>query len=234
MPAGLPGSAPADNLLNPDEGVFVTLDPLSGPKGSPLDAKVIDYTTGTPEGWDATEHIPILVDNDEASGVSTGALSTGIGFSGQVIGLTPQLPTAPAALFAAGFNDNMIPGVQPTYAAPPPPGVISAHTANSIYMYLGGGRMIENTGTLAGDIGRPFIPDPYDAGICIAGAGEGVARDGGAGPAFTGFPIQSVTASGAVAEGAAIEAGILNVSGQAMTTGQSAFGSVTTPLAAPS
>lgn len=235
MPAKLPGSSDADNLLNPDDGVFVTFDSLSGPKGSPLDAKVFDYTTGTPPGWDLTTRVPILVANEELSGCSTGGLSTGIGYGGQVIGQTPQLTTAPAAIFAAGFDDNMIPGVRPTFAAPPPPGVVSAHDADSTYLYIGGGRMIENTGTLAGDIGRPFIPDPYTAGICIVGAGEGVDRDGGAGPtAFTGFPIKTVTATGAVAEGAAIEAGVLNVSGQAMVSGQSAFGSVSTPLAAAS
>lgn len=221
MPASLPGATLAENQANPTQGRFVTFDPLSGPKGSSLDAMMPTY--------DGTGGLVADPDN-----CSTGALSTGIGFGGQIIGLTPDRATAPVALLESGFNDNMIPGEEPTYAAPPPIGVISANAIDSTYMYIGGGRMEENPDATDPDQrGRPFTPDPYTAGVAIVGAGEGIARDGGAGPAYTGLPLNSATASGAVAEGAAIEAGILNVSGQAMVSGQSAFGSVSTPLAAP-
>jgi hypothetical protein len=54
MPASLPGSSAADNLVNPTDGIAVAFDLLSGPKGSPLD-------------------------NDSSDNASTGGLSTGIG-----------------------------------------------------------------------------------------------------------------------------------------------------------
>src|SRR5262252_10904893 len=122
MPASLPGSTAAQNLANPGAvGQFVIFDPLSGPKGSPLDVRKITWSGYTPTYTnDAANQTP-----------STGALSTGIGIgANMVIG-----PTAPASIFAAGFNDNDIPGEVPTYAAPPPPGVVSSSAVNSTRMY---------------------------------------------------------------------------------------------------
>jgi hypothetical protein len=96
-------------------------------------------------------------------------------------------------------------------------------------MYAGGGRTVASTALK----GVPFPPNPYTAGFGIGAAGNGGSRDAGAGPAFTGFPAKMVTATGAVATGAAIEAGFLNRTGVALVTGQSAFGSSNTASAAP-
>ena len=127
-----------------------------------------------------------------ASGnASTGGLSTGIGFgSPPIIGLT-----APDSIKAAGFSDDYTPGITK------PDGTASA---NSTIMYIGGGKS-DATGA----------PVPYTAGWGIGGAGQGGSRDAGAGPAFTGFVIKLVTATGAV------------------VTGQSVFGSFGTASAAP-
>jgi hypothetical protein len=115
-----------------------------------------------------------------------------------------------------------------TYAAPPPPGVVSTNTINSARMYIGGGKC---TATVQGI--APVVP--YTAGIAICGAGNGGSRDGGAGPTvFTGFPLKMVTAVGSVANGVDIETGFKNRSGVTMVSGQSAHGSADANLAAPS
>ena len=147
-------------------------------------------------------------DRAGSSQSSTGALSTGIGFgSPPIIG-----PTAPASIKAAGFTDDYIPGVSL-------PSGVSATT--SILMAIGGGRSLASG-----------VANPYTAGFGIGMAGQGGSRDAGAGPAFTGFKIKTVTATGAVANGAAVETGWSNRSGVALTTGQSVFGSSTTASAA--
>lgn len=142
-------------------------------------------------------------DKDSAGNASTGGLSTGIGFgSPPIIGLT-----APASIVAAGFNDDYTPGVtKPDNTA----------SADSTLMYIGGGKS-----DAAG------LPVPYTAGFGIGNAGQGGARDAGAGPAFQGFRSKMVTAAGAVANGAVIETGFVNRSGVALVTGQSVFGSAT-------
>lgn len=142
-------------------------------------------------------------DDDQSGNATTGGLSTGIGFgSPPIFGLT-----APASIDAAGFDDNYTPGVTK------PDGTASA---NSTLMYIGGGRSNAD-GT----------PNPYTAGFGIGGGGQGGSRDAGAGPAFQGFLMKTVTATGAVANGAAVEAGWINRSGQSLVTGQSVFGSST-------
>lgn len=142
-------------------------------------------------------------DKDVTGNASTGALSTGIGFgSPPIIGLT-----APASIQAAGFTDDYTPGVTK------PDGTASS---TSVLMYIGGGKS-DATGT----------PVPYTAGFGLGMAGNGGSRDAGAGPAFQGFKIKTVTATGAVANGAAVETGFTNRSGIALTTGQSVFGSAT-------
>jgi hypothetical protein len=56
-------------------------------------------------------------------------------------------------------------------------------------------------------------------------AGQGGARDAGAGPAFQGFRTKTVTATGTVANAGVVETGFVNRSGVSITTGQSVFGS---------
>lgn len=203
MPAALPGDTIANNQGNPSAGRFVCFDLLSGPKNSPFDAKV------SPPGGGARVNDPL--------NISTGALSTGIGFGcNHIIG-----PVAPASIVAAGFTDDYTPGVTlPNGNASP----------DSRLMYIGGGKMIANVDPVD-KFTRPFVPSPYVAGFGIGGAGNGGSRDAGAGPAFTGFLEKMVT--GAAANGAAIEAGFINRSGVAMVVGQSAFGSSAAASAAP-
>lgn len=203
MPASLPGATLAQNQANPNQGQFVIFDLLSGPKGSPFDAR-----KPAPGG-------PV---NDPLN-CSTGALSTGIGYGGNhVIG-----PVAPASIQAAGFTDDYTPGASRPDATA---------AVDSKFMYIGGGKMIANVDPVD-KFARPFVPSPYVAGFGIGGAGQGGSRDAGAGPAFTGFLEKMVTAVGGVANGAAIEAGFINRSGVAMVAGQSAFGSSAAASAAP-
>ena len=154
-------------------------------------------------------------DRNTSVHASTGALNTGIGFgSPPVFGLT-----APASIKAAGFNDDYTPGVTM------PDGTTAS--TNSKLMAIGGGRMANSV-----NADGTRTPNPYTAGFGIGMAGNGGSRDGGAGPAFTGFLTKTVTATGAVANGAAVETGWTNRSGQALTTGQSVFGSSTAASAA--
>lgn len=187
MPASLPGATLAQNLANPSQGGYVGFDPLSGPKGSPLD-------------------------RDQAGNCSTGALSTGIGFDCEP-GIGPATAaSAPRTIALGGFTDDATPGLtRPDNVA----------SLNSTLLYIGGGRSLANGNS-----------NPYTAGFALCGGGNGASRDGGAGPAFTGFPKKMVTATGVVANGAAIEAGFINRSGVTLQIGDSSFGSSTTQNAA--
>ena len=192
MPALNLGS-PAVPASNPSTGVFVIMNPFSGPKGSPFDAKQIDPTS----------KLLVAAPNN----FSTGALNTGIGFgSPPIIG-----PTAPASIKAAGFNDDYTPGVTL-------PGGTAATDAR--LTCIGGGK---STATVDGV--APTVP--YNAQPILA-FGNGGSRDAGAGPAFTGFGLKTVTATATVANGAAVEAGFLNRSGVSITNGLSVFGSSNT------
>ena len=189
MPALNLGS-PAVPASNPSTGVFVIMNPFSGPKGSPFDAKQIDPTS----------KLLVAAPNN----FSTGALNTGIGFgSPPIIG-----PTAPASIKAAGFNDDYTPGVTL-------PGGTAATDAR--LTCIGGGKSTATVNGIAPTV--PYKAQP------LLGFGNGGSRDAGAGPAFTGFGIKTVTATATVANGAAVEAGFLNRSGVSITTGQSVFGS---------
>lgn len=191
MPAALPEATSAQNLANPSQGRAVTFDLLSGPKGSPFDARKPPATANGPYVNDVTN-------------LSTGGLSTGIGFG-------PVYVIGSGGIFRAGFNDDYTPGVTK------PDGTAAT---NSTLMYIGGGKS-----NAAG------APVPYTAGFGIGAAGNGGSRDAGAGPAFTGFTIKTVTAAATVANGAAVETGFANRSGVSITTGQSVFGSNTTASA---
>lgn len=215
MPAGLPGSTNAQNLANPSLGGFVIFDPISGPKGSPLDAdKQVDIITGTVTA---------------RGGCSTGALSTGIGIGDtDIINVSPGTTSSSDAIFKNGFGYHNIAGEQnATYSAPPPNGVVATNAINSTMMYIGGG--------LCDAAAQGYAaPTPYTAGIALCGAGNGGSRDGGSGPAFTGFPMRMVTASAGVAVGAAVETGYVNRSTRSLVSTESCYGSATAALAAPS
>ena len=211
MPAlNMAGTAAA----NPSLGKFVIMSPFSGPEGSPFDAKSFNPTT--------------LVLEADPTNLSTGGLNTGIGFgSPPVIGLT-----APQSIKDAGFNDDYIPGVD--YFIPTNSAKQAATT--SILTAIGGGRSNIVDGTGPDGNGTPAgtdvsVPVPYNAQPLLA-FGNGGSRDAGAGPAFTGFSLKTVTATGTVANGAAVEAGFLNRSGVSVVVGQSVFGSSTAASAA--
>jgi len=208
MAASLPGSTPVENAANPSVGRAVIFDALSGPKGSPFGGRTLDFDVdGHPE------YTP------DPTNLSTGALSTGIGFgSPPIFGLT-----APASIQAAGFTDDYTVGVTK------PDGTTAF--GNSTGVYIGGGR--SNPASEGPGSDGVAAANPYTAGFAVCMAGNGGSRDAGAGPAFTGFPIKTVTATGAVANGAAVETGWVNRSGVALVTGQSVFGSGTAANAAP-
>lgn len=152
-------------------------------------------------------------DKDQTGNYSTGALCTGIGYGcNHIIG-----PTAPQSIKDAGFDDDYTPGVTM------PNGVSAATDAR--LTCIGGGRSNAATNGIA-------TTNPYNAQPLLAFGGGG-SRDAGAGPAYTGFATKTVTATGAVADGAAIETGFVNRNnGAAMVSGQSAFGSSTAASAA--
>jgi hypothetical protein len=227
MPAGLPGDTLFNNQGNPNAGPFVILDPLSGPKDAPFDAKSIDYSTGTPPGWDPATNTPIKVNDD--SNISTGGLSTGIGFGSPPI-FGPGNVFGTGSLVGFGddnFTDDYVPGVDL-------PSSVAA--TDSTLVYIGGGRSAIEDGTGPDGNGYPpgwftSQPDPYDElAVALCGAGNGGSRDSGAN---TGFGMKTVTATGAVANGAAVEAGFINRSGVALVTGQSVFGSAAVANPAP-
>lgn len=237
----MPASHPSLNIANNQASATPTLipsgniimDPLSGPKGSPLDVRVITgYVNGAPTYAAApTTQTP-----------STGAMSTGIGFGSDV--LINPLPSAPRAIFAAGFNDNATPGRDArvvsggSYAAPPPNGVVVTDVDNSNMLYIGGGRSQIVLGNGAGGNGatpatKVSVPQPYTAGVPILGYGNGGSRDAGAGPIFTGFATKMVTAAAGVAVGGVVEAGFANRAQRALVAGESVFGSATAASAVP-
>jgi len=216
MPAGLPGSTLVENQGNPSAGAFVIMDPLSGPAGSPLDARTII-------GWDSATRMPIRVNDPE--NISTGALSTGIGFScaNSIRVAADTLPaTSPGAISQAGFNDNQVPGEQlAAYSSGPPP-VVSTNTIASEMMYIGGGRCDATSDGIA-------AVDPYTDGVAIVGAGNSQVRDSAT---ATGYPLKMVTATGSVSNGSAVETGFENRTGATIASGTSVFGSSTTELSA--
>jgi len=194
---------------NPTLGAAVLMSPFSGPKGSPFDAKVYPSNIYQPK---LSDLVPNLTD------VSTGALSTGIGYglNTKVPGISPPLFSAAIPATVDNFTDDYQPGVSL-------PSVVAAPDAR--LLAIGGGRSTANTLT------APTTPNPY-AVQPLLGWGNGGSRDGGAGPAFTGFGTKLVTAVAPVANGAAIEAGWTNRSGVQLETGNSQFGSSTTASAA--
>jgi hypothetical protein len=216
MPAGLPGSTAVQNAANPSLGSAVSFDLLSGPKGSPFDNDK-DYGNAVYPFFKLDTTTPAVAN----ANASTGALSTGIGMTPQVlIGpfSDPLVSNAVRGIRNAGFFDDEIPGVS-----------IPAGTSSpdSTIMYIGGGKCTKNVDGLA-------PPVPYTAGFGIGAAGQGGSRDAGAGPApFTGFAMKMVTAAAGVAIGGVVETGFVNRTGQALLTDQSVFGSSTTASATP-
>lgn len=138
---------------------------------------------------------------NDPTNVSTGGLCTGIGFGSP--------PVFNNLALTKNFTDDYVPGQD----------LPDGSTQSAYLLYIGGGK--------SNAAGVPVPYDVGDLGICMAG--NGGSRDGGATP-FTGFPVKTVTATGAVANGAVVETGWANRSGVALVAGQSVFGSGATPL----
>lgn len=199
MPAFNAGGTAAGN---PSAGPAVIMSPFSGPAGSPFDAKKADYA-------DPSSMTRAL----DVANLSTGALSTGIGF-GPTVGNNEKVGVA---TIPPNFTDDYIPGVTK------PDGVAATE---AILLAIGGGKVV-----VSGAGNDVYTVTPYAAQPLLT-FGNGAVRDGGLGPAFTGFGMKMVTAAGAVANGAAIEVGFENRSGAAMVSGMSQFGRNATASAA--
>ena len=196
---------PAYNMAASDaqgaSGKAVLMSPFSGPLNSPFDARTMDFSGTEP------------VYTNDPTNLSTGALSTGIGFgigTATVINVANGESGAAEAIDNRGFSDNYTPGLTM------PDGTAAAGSA---LLAIGGGRSNAD-GTSLGYNAQPLLA-----------FGNGGSRDAGAGPVYTGFALKTVTATGAVAVGAAIEAGWVNrtypAGGPGMVATESAFGSAT-------
>jgi hypothetical protein len=224
MPAGLPGSTLSDNLGNPNKGASVLLDPASGPKGSPFDAKVITgWTAVAPSGAGG---MPTTAAATGESSVSTGGLSTGIGF-----GLGVNTPGGVSGVVGTGTDldnsGNFMSQYTPGTTLPS-----GSAAADARLLYIGGGK------SSADGVSTPRAVSQ----ICEGGGGcylpspvAGASRDAGGG---AGFGEKLVIATGNTAFGAAIVTGFLNrmayendVTGEqvglTLPTGQAQFGSAT-------
>jgi len=187
---------------NPSVGKQVLMDPFSGPRGSPFDAKKAVFYNNLPGGvaWSA----PVA----DVTNISTGALSTGIGFGTNAFdGFADNQPGRALHPF---FDVKIVPGVTL-------PSTVDATTA--ILTAIGGGKVVVTGASQEIYTVTPYVAQP------LLGFGGGGSRDAGAGPAFTGFGTKAVTSTGAVAVGAAVEAGFLNRTSFALNTGKTVLGS---------
>jgi hypothetical protein len=210
MPASLPGSTDVQNQGNPNLGHAVAFSPFSGPKGSPFDARKYPPTIYQPKLSDVVA---------DPLNLSTGALSTGIGFGvdARLAGTADLFnPTSKPPTY--GVLDDSTPGITL-------PNGVAATTA--ILLAIGGGKSVITAGPGTDWSRGTSAPVPYVAQPLLA-AGNGGSRDAGAGPAFTGFGAKVVTATAPVANAAVIETGFTNRSGVTIPTGLSQFGSSTT------
>ena len=215
----MPAYNMAGNLVpdaNPAVGSAIIMSSFSGPKGSPFDAKRADYSNP-----DSMTRVA------DTTNISTGALSTGIGF-GTNLGVAKGFSSPPPAYTIDKVGTLVIP---PSFTDDYTVGVTkpdgTAVTDSTLVAIGGGKNVISGTGQTVNTV------TPYTAGFGLLGFGEGGSRDAGAGPGFTGFEKKMVTATGTVANGAAIETGFINRSGGSIVTGQSTFGSATAASAAP-
>jgi hypothetical protein len=177
------------------------MDPFSGPKSSPLDAKKYPSNIYQPKLSDLV---------NDVTNYSTGALATGIGFGLQAVqpGMAAVYnPAVPASVNC--FSDDVTPGQTM------PNGTVAP---DARLMAIGGGRSTPNT------VAAPSVPQPYNAQPILA-FGNGGGRDAGVGPIFTGFGIKFVTSLNPVPVGAAVEGSWLNRMDMVWLTGYSGFGS---------
>jgi hypothetical protein len=218
-----PGFATSPPVPNPADGKPVIMSPFSGPSGSPFDAKV--YPTNV---WPPVLRSQVA----DPTNVSTGALNTGIGIGlnckvayldGATVWPTTPGGGVPIKSLESGFTILTTPGGNlPSQAL----------AVDSRLMAIGGGRSVA-TPVKAGDYSHTLSsPNPYTAGYPLEGFGGGGSRDAGAGPAFTGFPLKLVNATGDTAPGGVLATGYVNRSGVTVKGQNCQFGSSTTANAA--
>jgi hypothetical protein len=190
-------------IANPSIGAAVTMDPFSGPSGSPLDAKV--YPPGTYQPTPAQRVADI-------TNASTGALATGIGF-GMAAGVSGGIDGS--AGIDPRVGQNQLPARTGNFGANYQPGLTATDgsaAADASYVAIGGGRT-NATPVKAGDysntlaVNAPYTPVP------IMAFGMGGSRDAGAGPAFTGFGMKLLAAAADVAFGGVVATGFVNRQG---------------------
>ncbi|MFI5223829.1 MAG: hypothetical protein ACHQX3_06230 [Nitrospirales bacterium] len=189
-------------VANPSVAHPVLMDPFSGPKGSPKD-------------------------KDSSNNASTGGLSTGIGYGldNKLGGINAFYVTgnAPGNGPNSGYTDDYTPGVTlPNGTA----------ATDSRLVAIGGGKSVVTAGAGTDWARGTSAPVPYTAGFGLMAWGNGASRDGGAGPAFTGFGLKAVTAAADVAVAGVIETGFVNRSGVILKQGLSQFGSASAASAA--
>jgi hypothetical protein len=228
MPASFPGSNAADNAGNPNKGPSVLFDPASGPKGSLFDAKVIT-------SWNYATGMPVLGAASGEAWLSTGGLSTGIGF-----GLSAKTPTGITGVVGTGttpvdlddtgnFSSQYIPGTSlPSLAA----------AADARLLYIGGGK----SDALGVSTPRAVSQLCEGGGGTYIGPVAGASRDGGTNQ---GFGMKLVIAGSDITFGSAIQTGFVNrmayendITGEqvglTLKSGQAQFGSATTAAPVPS
>lgn len=165
-------------------------------------------------------------DEDSDGNASTGALSTGIGFglNSGAIGYGPDPADPTLQLITPNYTPDVVPGVTM------PDGVTAATTA--VLLAIGGGK--SSITVSGGDYAKgESNPDPYDAQPLLA-FGNGIERDAGAGPAFTGHALKVlVNESGAeVADDGVVALGFTNETGAVLPEGYGVHASETADSAA--
>ncbi len=214
MPAiNMPNPADAAGAIpsNPTAGQFVVFDPVSGPKGSPLDARSYDPTS------------QLLV--ADPTNYSTGASNTGIG-----INANPIYDTDAGLGVEAQINPGMLTpgGTAIGDVAPVAPQAITGAAAYEPYnvwgaalLYIGGGYSAKNIAGIAADVRRKVT--------ALVGFGNGGARDGVT--AGSGHGVYAATATADAIDNGEIIASslspvfdVVNRSGNTMNTGDEAYG----------
>jgi hypothetical protein len=192
MPAGLPGSSVSDNAANPNKGATVMFDPVSGPKGAPLDARTISGWTFN--GVTANGMPTYAADTANAS---TGALATGIGFGLAVgpAGLQGVVGTGTDRDDTGNFTSQAIPGTSlPSNVAAP----------DATLLYIGGGKSSVTGASTPRAVSQLTCAG---GGRYLPGVVAGASRDAGGG---AGFGTKLVIAAADIAFGSVIVAGHLN------------------------
>ena len=206
-------------------GNSASFSPFSGPKGSPLDALQYPANIANPIPSQRTA---------KTDDHSTGALNTGIAMESTnrghlVAGMDGPLYSAAIPASVNNPIDTYQPGISMPSGALLANTVLATGLYGAVLIAIGGGKSVITAGAGTDWSKGISSPAPYNVQPLLD-MGVGGSRDAGAGPAFTGFGLQLVTAAADIAQGAAIETGWINrtapaASGIVLKSGRHAFGS---------